>query len=61
MMMFYISIKFHENILNSFQVIQLRDGRTDRQTDGQTTEAKTRYLHPCQGGGGGGGGRKFSV
>ena len=32
LMMLYISMKFHENILNSFQVIEptrLRDGRTD--------------------------------
>ena len=31
-MMLYISMKFHENILNGFQVIewtQLHDGRTD--------------------------------
>ena len=34
--MLYISMKFHENILNGFQVIeqtQLRDGWTDRWTD----------------------------
>ena len=36
LMMLYISMKFHENILNDFQVIgriQLRDGQTDRWTD----------------------------
>ena len=34
LMMLYICMKFHENILNGFQVIEqtrLRDGRTDRQ------------------------------
>ena len=48
LMMLYISMKFHENILNGFQVIewtQLHGKRTDR----QTSEAKTICLHPCQG------------
>ena len=37
LMMFYISMKFNENILNGFQVIErtrLHDGWTDRQTYG---------------------------
>ena len=36
LMMLCISMKYHENILNSFQVIEqtlLRDERTDRRTD----------------------------
>ena len=36
LMMLYISVKFHENILNGFQVIeqtQLHDRWTDRQMD----------------------------
>ena len=56
-MMLYISMKFHEDILNSFQVIErtrLRDGWTDRRTDGQTSEAKNNVFIPVSGGGGGG-------
>ena len=37
-MMLYISMKFHENILNGFQVIErtrLHDGWMDRQMDRQ--------------------------
>ena len=37
-MMFYISLKFHENILNGFHVIErtrLCAGQTDRWTDNQ--------------------------
>ena len=35
LIMIYISMKFHENILNRFQVIErtrFRDGRTERRT-----------------------------
>ena len=42
LIMLYICMKFHDNILNGFQVIQqtrLCDGQTDRQTD--TSMAKT--------------------
>ena len=48
LMMLYISMKFHENILNGFQVIewtQLSDGQSDAQTDGLTTEVKTICPH----------------
>ena len=37
-MMLYISMKFHENILNDFQIIERarsRDGGTEGLTDGQ--------------------------
>ena len=52
LMMFYISLKFHGNILNGFQVIEqtlLRDRWTERRTDGQKTKAKTIWLHPSGG------------
>ena len=65
-MMFYISMKFHETILNGCEVIerQFCYRQVDRRTDGQTTKAKTTCLRPfevgvcacvCLGGGGGGG------
>ena len=46
LMMLYISMMFHENILNGFQVIewtQLREGQTDRHP------RQKQCLHPCQG------------
>ena len=50
-MMLYISIKFHENILNSFEVIKLRDGRTVRQTDRQIdNRSKNKMSPPLSGG-----------
>ena len=60
LMMLYISVKFHENILISFQVIErtrLRDGRTDRRTDNR---GKNNMSPPLSGGGGdeGGGGER---
>ena len=39
--------EFHENILNSFQVIE--QTRCVTETDRQTTEAKTVCLHPSGG------------
>ena len=52
-MIFYISINFHENILNSFK---LYNCVTDGQTDGQTTKEKQDISIPVKGGGVGGGG-----
>ena len=57
LMMLYISVKFHENILISFQVIErtrLRDGRTGRRTDNQ---GKNNMSPPLSGRGGARGGR----
>ena len=48
-MMLYISMKFHEHILNDFQVIEQTGLREGEQTDGQTIEAKTMCLHSCIG------------
>ena len=48
-----ISMKFHENILNCFQVIE-RTRFCDRQMDRQTIKAKTICLHTSQGWGRGG-------
>ena len=47
-MMFYISKRFHENILKGFQVIELTR-LCDGQMDKQTTEAKT-ISSPLSGG-----------
>ena len=41
LMMLYISIKLHENILNCFQVIELTRF-CDRQMDGRTNKARRR-------------------
>ena len=44
LMLINISLKFHEDILNGFQVTERKrfcDGHIDSQTDGQTTMAKT--------------------
>ena len=49
LMMFYICMKFRENILNGFQVIKqtrLRDGRTDRRID---IRGKNNMSPTCQG------------
>ena len=42
-MLINICMKFHEDILNGFQVTE-QTGFCDGQTDGQTTQAKTIYL-----------------
>ena len=47
-MMLYNPMKFHENILKDFQVIE-RTLLPDGQTDGQTTKAKTICLNPFSG------------
>ena len=49
LMLLYICVKFHEYISNSFGVIELTRF-CGRQTDGQTTRAKTRCLPTLQGG-----------
>ena len=49
LMLLYICVKFHENISNSFWVTE-RTQFCDRQTDGQTTRAKTICLPTLRGG-----------
>ena len=58
-MLVHIYMKYHEDILNGFQVTERTrfcDGQTDRQTDGQATLAKTIYLPTLKVGVGGRGG-----
>ena len=59
-MLVNICMKFHDGILNGFRVTE-RTRFCDRQTDGQTTRAKTICLQTLRGGGGGGGGRATEI
>ena len=52
LMLVNICMKFHEDILNSFQVTeqtQFCDGQTDKWKDGQMTQAKTICLPTLKG------------